>query len=517
MGVAVRLARRWGTRCSSCTRFRSVPKSCAASRSPSSCAAVEHRLERAVQSLQDQGVQVTAHVAAGAPDDALLEVAAQLHAQLVVVGALGHRMKAACGSAVTPIGSRSVRTCRSSSCATLRRSTMARTAAAVAGGARRRSVPQHRRGDGADRAHAELAPCDVTAIHLYWPPQQFERLGLEGVRTISIRSAGHEDSVRDLTIASRRRESGTRSGSKHIRISAGAATACDLATERKADLLVVGSHDRSRLGRLWEGTVSRCGAARVETSVLCVPLQPHAAETMLPVPQVRNVLVATNSRRPATPRSRWRMRVAPPARRCTSRTWSGAHSASAHAARRAARSSKRRKRPAPDRDPRPTVCARPARRAAEHASPRLRVQRARRRDLPTAARVEADLVCVVIAADRCRCDCAARIGRERRARARRGGCGVGACSARVMELDSTEPPPSRARLLATFERRRPSGPRRWRWSRIRWPARTRARGSAISCSRSASSSLRSCRRCICWLRRRCVWAGGPAAISCRRC
>ena len=65
-----------------------------------------------------------------------------------------------------------------------------------------------------------------------------------------------------------------------------------VASALQADLVVVGTHQRSAIARLWEGSVSRAVLRDSTASVVTVPLA--GREAGAPVPQVRTVLAATD-------------------------------------------------------------------------------------------------------------------------------------------------------------------------------------------------------------------------------
>ena len=137
-----------------------------------------------------------------------------------------------------------------------------------------------------------IAPCDVSAIHLYWPPQQFARLGLGGVRSYLDPDPDVTKTLtRELT---QRLAREPESVSVYVEPHLGRLgdRLADLASQREADLLVVGTHARSTLGRIWEGSVSHWALAAARTSVLCVPCPSKVAGDS--VPRMRNVLVATD-------------------------------------------------------------------------------------------------------------------------------------------------------------------------------------------------------------------------------
>jgi nucleotide-binding universal stress UspA family protein len=139
-----------------------------------------------------------------------------------------------------------------------------------------------------------LAPCDVTAIHLYWPPQAFARLGMDGV--LSYLDPEPEVTKTLTRELKHRLASAEEPESIHVHVEPHLGRLgdrlADLAFHHKADVLVVGTHVRSTLGRIWEGSVSRWALHAARTSVLCVPAPLAVAGAE--VPRLRNVLAATD-------------------------------------------------------------------------------------------------------------------------------------------------------------------------------------------------------------------------------
>ncbi|HKU36551.1 MAG TPA: universal stress protein [Polyangiales bacterium] len=255
----------------------------------------QRQLDRKAEQARALGADVRLHLEQGSPDDALIALAPKLDAQLIVIGPLGGRAPGTfhVGSHADRVAQRShipvlivrdeepflawlqgSRTLRIALGADFSRST---DAAMEAVGRLRR-----------------LSPCDVTAIHLYWPPQQFERMGLSGVRSyLEPDPDVTKTLVRDL---SHRLASPDEPGSVHVHVEPHLGRIGDrlaeLAFQREADLLVVGSHARSAAARLWEGTVSRWALHTARTSVLCVPAP--ATAPSVEIPRLRNVVAATD-------------------------------------------------------------------------------------------------------------------------------------------------------------------------------------------------------------------------------
>ena len=133
---------------------------------------------------------------------------------------------------------------------------------------------------------------ELVGIHLYWPAEAFSRLGLEGSRSYTEADPEVERVFkRDLEAhfpcgeVSVRLRSEPSMGRHADRLVA-------LALEEKADLIVVGSHQRSTIDRLWEGSVSRGVLHHAASSVACIPLDSRVRVSS--VPKTNTALVATD-------------------------------------------------------------------------------------------------------------------------------------------------------------------------------------------------------------------------------
>jgi nucleotide-binding universal stress UspA family protein len=257
---------------------------------------VAARLHRQAERARAAGADVRVHMKRGSPDDALIELATDIEAKLIVIGPLGGRSPGTyrVGSHAERLVQRShvpvlivrdpdhfnawlgkqERPLRIVLGADLSRSTQAALAL----------VQEWRR----------LAPCDVSAVHLYWPPQQFARLGLDGVRSYL---DPDPDVTKTLTRELMHRLAPPDApDSIHVYVEPHLGRLgdrlADIAYQREADLLVVGTHARGAFGRMWEGSVSRWALHAARTSVLCVPAP--GATTEVEVPRMRSVLVATD-------------------------------------------------------------------------------------------------------------------------------------------------------------------------------------------------------------------------------
>jgi len=144
------------------------------------------------------------------------------------------------------------------------------------------------------------ARCDVTFLHLYWPVDEYRRLGLRGPRNPLEVDA---DVVKNLEPRLRALVDGLPGQGAvalHIRPSIGAPSA-GLAValdQGPYDLLIVGSHQRDGVARLLAGSVSASLARHpVRVPVICVPTAPPvraragAAPTL---PRILTVIAPTD-------------------------------------------------------------------------------------------------------------------------------------------------------------------------------------------------------------------------------
>jgi nucleotide-binding universal stress UspA family protein len=255
----------------------------------------ESHLARRAERLRRSGARVECHVRAGAPDEVLRTLASELSVQLIVVGALGQRRPD-----TWQLGSHVDRTAERTHVPVL----VVRSAQPfeqwLSGTRALRvvlGVDASLSSETAGRWITELAAvgrCEVVLTHLYWAPEEYQRLGLGGFRSWVDRDA---EITRTLEQEYSERFAALFSAAQvsyrlepHLgRIGDGLAA---LAAKEEADLVVVGCHDRTALARAWEGSVSRHVLRCAGTSVACIPA-PLAAHELGTKP-IRNVLVATD-------------------------------------------------------------------------------------------------------------------------------------------------------------------------------------------------------------------------------
>jgi nucleotide-binding universal stress UspA family protein len=253
------------------------------------------RLEQEAARLRALGANVSTHLESGPPDEVLLTLATEVSASLIVITPFGQRR-----SEKWALGSHADRLVRRSSVPVL----VVRDPAPFEAFAR--DERPLRVVLGADRSLTSAAAmqwvnqlrttarCEVIAVHLYWPPAQFKRLGLSGVRSYLEPDPEVQRTLeRELYEHLRTQDE---SGSITLRVEPNLGRIGDriaaIADEEHADLIVVGSHDRSSVARLWEGSVSHDTLHEARVSVACVP---SSAQLAVPLtPHVRTVVAATD-------------------------------------------------------------------------------------------------------------------------------------------------------------------------------------------------------------------------------
>lgn len=257
--------------------------------------AAKSELTQISERLQRSGVDVEISVREGLPDEVLLGVARERSPALLVVGALGQRGQR------YKLGSHSERLAHDSETPLL----IVRDAKAFQAWASDERPLRILLGVG--RSHSfelaarfvgmlrESGPLDVIAHHIYWPPDEFRRLGLSGIRSWLDPDEEVNEVVRRELQQRLAAEPKLGAVSLEIEPHLGAAGArlAAVAEVRKADLLVVGSRARSTSARLWEGSISGAVIGDATMSVLCVPAPIRAAPGQ-GVPSIRSILVATD-------------------------------------------------------------------------------------------------------------------------------------------------------------------------------------------------------------------------------
>lgn len=234
----------------------------------------EVRLEHdAAQLGRDFEVTVETVVLEGAPDRQLRELARRRAVSLIVVGAEGASKRA------RRLGSVPEHLCQQAQVPVL----IARSAEGFVAWSRGKQQLRVLVGSGlGDTSKSALAfvaawpELSLTLAHVAWPYGEHYRLGTSGPMPLDhLRPEVHQQLVGDL---GRWAKDVPCRASPRLCVSAGWGRVdshlAQLAAEKEAELLVVGSHQRNLSERIWHGSVSRNTIHEASCNVLCVPQRP---------------------------------------------------------------------------------------------------------------------------------------------------------------------------------------------------------------------------------------------------
>ena len=255
----------------------------------------EGQLAREGERLRGLGANITGRAIAGQAERVLQAAARDMHATLVVVGALGQG-----GNDWHRLGSRADRTAQHSHVPVLTIRDAApfvgwlkenRTLRVILGADTSESTENAARWlDGL----CLIGPVDLTLAHFYWPPEAFNRLGVDGSRsliepnpevvaTLGRDLSQHLDGLLHAKLRTYRVEPYLGRPGDALAASA---------EEAQVDLVVVGSRAIGTLEKLWDGSVARQTLQAARVAVACVPAP--SVPRKLHVPRLRHVLVATD-------------------------------------------------------------------------------------------------------------------------------------------------------------------------------------------------------------------------------
>jgi nucleotide-binding universal stress UspA family protein len=254
-------------------------------------------MERAAASLRDEGITVETRLIESAdPAEVICALAKEVEARLIVVGA--HRAHRATrlfiGSAAERtmlLADRPVLVVHPGSDG-LHAWAENRRPLQLVVGLDRSAASQA--AVGWVRTLRTLGPCDVTFVHAYWPIEQYARLGVHGAVDLA---ASDEETERVLARELRPLFADLPgSGKVELRLrpvwGSPAEPILDEARAAQADLLLLGTHQKRAMARLWAGATVQPTVRMAQLPVLCIPaLEVPVLETR---PRLRHVLVATD-------------------------------------------------------------------------------------------------------------------------------------------------------------------------------------------------------------------------------
>jgi nucleotide-binding universal stress UspA family protein len=250
------------------------------------------RLAAQSAALRAGELQVEHHLLEGAPDEVLIEYAAQVHASLIILSHHGQRAPR------WRIGNVAERVVQGTRCPVL----VLRSASplkAWAQGERSLRVllgldfsPPSEAAVAWVRKLRSLGPCEVIAAHHYWGADAHVRYGVPLSPEAEVTLEVEEALRRDLTA---RLGDMPGTGAVWVHLDSGLSRPADslvaLARKEAADLLVVGTHQRTGASKWWYGSVSQRVLHESPISVLCVPA---SSPSSLSIPEVRRVLAPTD-------------------------------------------------------------------------------------------------------------------------------------------------------------------------------------------------------------------------------
>ncbi|QRN93491.1 universal stress protein [Archangium violaceum] len=253
---------------------------------------VSARLEAQAAELRAGDTRVESHLLEGAPDEVLVEHAASVHASLLIVSHHGQRAPR------WRIGNVAERVVQTARCPVL----VVRSASALESWARgERSLrvllgldfsPPSEAAVAWVRKLRTLGNCEVVAAHHYWGADAHVRYGVPLSTEAEVTPEVEEALRRDLTA---RLGDMPGTGAVWVHLDPGLGRPSDslvaLARKEEADLIVVGTHQRTGASKWWYGSVSQRIIHEAPVSVLCVPA---SAATPLTIPEVRRVLAPTD-------------------------------------------------------------------------------------------------------------------------------------------------------------------------------------------------------------------------------
>lgn len=258
---------------------------------------IRDRLHGEAERLRRLGATVEETLSAGTPDELLTQLARKHAARLLVVSSLGRSAPAR-----WLLGSVAERTAESAPVPTL----VVRDAAPFEAWARGERALKVFVGtdftvsaDAALRWVAELqklGPCEVTAGYADWTPEEASRLGVQGAMGL----VGNPLAVQRILERDVKAKVTSVLGEENVRVVVQGgwgrtdAQLVGMAAEAQADIIVVGTHQRSGFSRLGEVSVSRGLLHRAPMSVVCVPASVAERMAVPRVHEIRRVLVAVD-------------------------------------------------------------------------------------------------------------------------------------------------------------------------------------------------------------------------------
>jgi nucleotide-binding universal stress UspA family protein len=258
---------------------------------------VRRRLRALADGMRELGARIEVAVTYGEPDEALPDEARRLGGSLIVIGAFGRGRAERHGHAERIVPRSRIPVLVVRGAAPFASSTARSRPLRVLLGAD--ASPSCDEALAFIRELASCGPLELIAVHVYSPTEQWQRLGLEGLRSYA---PAEPDLVKALDGEfSRRFERALGTIPVRLRLEPHGGLIGEqlaaIADEERADLVVVGSHGRDRAERIVRGSVSYDLLQRASVSVACVPSKVQKRAAAAPPPAT--VLCATDFSAPA--------------------------------------------------------------------------------------------------------------------------------------------------------------------------------------------------------------------------
>lgn len=280
-------------------------------------AAMAERLEHEAAELRKLGSKVTARAVIGWPEEEITRAASEADADLIVIGAVGHRR-----AAEWLIGRVAERVALTTSVPLLLVRDPKPLQSWIAGTEPLRVLLATDCSPVSDFALDWLARlkdvgrCDVVMTYVANPLAESARLNIAGpISDLALHPIVSEVVERELARRTKLIALGGRVWpSVKLTLGDAGSELVKAAAEEKAGLVVVGSHQRRLIGRVLHGAVSLDVVRGSNTNVVCVPF--HTADEQfraLDAPPIHTILAATDFSPCGNRAVAWAMSIAPPA------------------------------------------------------------------------------------------------------------------------------------------------------------------------------------------------------------
>ena len=244
----------------------------------------QKRLEKETSRLRKNEIEIESQFRSGPAFEELVTAAVDSNAQLIIVGALGHGLPHR-----LLVGSVAERTAETSPVPTLVVRPGGNLTSWLNGKQPLRVLLGYDFSGASDAAAhwiaglRKLGACEIQVVHTYWPPEAAARFGYQG--TVPF---GNSPKELQTPLERELKERVAQflpvdAVTLTVQSAWGTSESClyEISYEQKADLVVVGTHQRAGLGRVRFGSVSRAVLHHAKVSVAVIPpfKEPEAGGT----------------------------------------------------------------------------------------------------------------------------------------------------------------------------------------------------------------------------------------------